>query len=61
MKKLKIINAIVWAVIAAVLDLLVIRYWGELGTPLKGVVLGCAFYTILCIGFGAFVHWHLKD
>lgn len=61
MKKAKIINAIVWAVIAIVLDIMVVYYWNQMGCPVKSLVLGCIIYTAFCLCFWGCIHNHFTE
>ena len=61
MKTLKIINGIVWAVIAIVLNAFVVYYWNELGCPVKSLVLACIAYTAFCACLWYAFHALLKD
>lgn len=61
MKTLKIINGIVWAVVAIVLNVMVGYYWNELGCPVKSIVLACIAYTLFCVCMWYAFHGLLKD
>lgn len=61
MKTLKIINGIVWAVIAIVLNALVVYYWSDMGCPVKSLVLACIAYTAFCACMWCAFHGLLKD
>ena len=61
MKKLKIINGIVWAVAAIVLNILVVHYWGEMACPVKSIVLGCVIYTAFCACVWYAIHNHFNE
>lgn len=61
MKKAKIINAIVWAVITIVLDCMVWYYWNQMGCPVKSLVLGCIIYTAFCVCFWFCIHNHFTE
>ena len=61
MKTLKIINGIVWAVIAIVLNALVVYYWSDMGCPVKSLVLACIAYTAFCACLWYAFHALLKD
>lgn len=61
MKTLKIINGIVWAVIAIVLDCMVWYYWQQMGCELKSLVLGCILYTAFCVCFWYCIHNHFTE
>ena len=61
MKTLKIINGIVWAVIAIVLNIMVVHYWGEMGCPVKSLVLGVIQYTAFCACFWFCIHNHFTE
>lgn len=61
MKKAKIINAIVWAVISIVLDCMVWYYWQQMGCELKSLVLGVIMYTAFCLCFWFCIHNHLTE
>lgn len=61
MKKAKIINGIVWAVIAIVLDCMVWYYCQQMGCELKSLVLGVIQYTLFCLCFWGCVHNHLTE
>ena len=61
MKKLKIINGIVWAVIAIVLNVMVVYYWNQMGCPAKSLVLGCIVYTAFCVCFWYAIHNHINE
>lgn len=61
MKKAKIINAIVWAVITIVLDCMVWYYWQQMGCPVKSLVLGCIIYTAFCVCFWFCTHNHFTE
>lgn len=61
MKTLKIINGIVWAVIAIVLNIMVVHYWGEMACPVKSLVLGCILFTAFCVCFWFCIHNHFNE
>ena len=61
MKTLKIINGIVWAVIAIVLNALVVYYWSDMGCSVKSLVLACIAYTAFCACLWYAFHALLKD
>ena len=61
MKKAKIINGIVWAVIAIVLDCMVWYYWQQMGCPVKSLVLGVIQYTAFCACFWFCIHNHFTE
>ena len=61
MKKLKIINGIVWAVIAIVLDCMVWYYWNQMECPEKSLVLGVIQYTAFCLCFWFCIHNHFTE
>ena len=61
MKTLKIINGIVWAVIAIVLNIMVVHYWGSMACPVKSLVLGCIVFTAFCVCLWYCIHNHLTE
>ena len=61
MKNLKIINGIVWAVAAIVLNVMVVYYWNKMGCPVKSLVLGCIVYTAFCTCFWFCIHNHFTE
>lgn len=61
MKTLKIINGIVWAVIAIVLNIMVWYYWQQMGCPVKSLVLGCIVFTAFCAALWFTVHEDLRE
>ena len=61
MKTLKIINGIVWAFIAIVLDCMVVYYWNQMGCPVKSLVLGVIQYTAFCACFWFCIHNHFTE
>ena len=61
MKTLKIINGIVWAVIAIVLNIMVVHYWGAMACPVKSLVLGCILFTAFCVCFWFCIHNHFNE
>lgn len=61
MKTAKIINGIVWAVIAIVLDCMVVYYWHQMGCGVKSLVLGACQYTLFCVCFWGCIHNHLTE
>ena len=61
MKTLKIINGIVWAVIAIVLNIMVVHYWGAMNCPVKSLVLGCIVFTAFCAALWFTVHEYLRE
>lgn len=61
MKTLKIINGIVWAVIAIVLNIMVVYYWNQMGCPVKSLVLGCIVFTAFCAALWFTVHEYLRE
>ena len=61
MKTLKIINGIVWAVVAIVLNVMVGYYWNELGCPVKSIVLACIAYTLFCVCMWYAFHNHFNE
>ena len=61
MKTLKIINGIVWAVIAIVLNIMVVDYWNQMGCPGKSLVRAGTFYTAFCVCFWLCIHNHFNE
>lgn len=61
MKTVKIINCVFWAIIAIVLNIMVVHYWGAMNCPVKSLVLGCIFYTAFCAFGWFFFHQHYKE
>lgn len=52
MKKARIINAIVWSILAVAISAGVVITWNTDGCEVKSLILGVAFYltTTLCLG-----------
>ena len=61
MKTLKIINGIVWSVVAIVLNIMVVYYWNQMGCQVKSLVLACIFYTAFCVCFWYCIHNHFNE
>ena len=60
-KTLKIINGVLWAVLAITLNIGVVVVWHRTGSPIKGLVLGCVLYTVCCAGLWYCCHNHINE
>ncbi len=52
MKKARIINAIVWIVIAIALVVLVAVQWSKMSCSPTSMIVACTFYLVVCAVFG---------
>lgn len=60
-KTLKIINGVFWSVLAIALNIGVVVVWHSNGNSTKGLVLGCALYTLCCAGLWYCIHNHINE
>lgn len=61
MKKIKIINGIFWTAITIVLNCIAVYHWFQMGTCVKGIVIGMCMYTAFCACFWFCIHNHLTE
>lgn len=60
-KTLKTINSAFWAIVALVLDIMVVYYWHQMGCGVKSLVLGCIQFTAFCACFWYCIHNHINE
>lgn len=60
-KAMKIINGAGWAVVAIVLNIMVVHYWHQMGCGMKSLVLGCIQFTAFCACFWYCIHNHISE
>lgn len=61
MKRARIINAAVWAVVAVAVITAVVVTWRDGGAPVSSLVIGGLFYGICFGGFGLMIDTYLKE
>ena len=60
-KALKTINNTAWAVIAIVLNCMVVYYWHQIGCGIKSLVLASIQFTAFCACFWFCIHNHINE
>lgn len=59
--KARVINIIIWSVIAVALIVLVVKGWGADGASVTSMLAGCGFYTALCSGLAIVIDQTIKE
>lgn len=61
MKRARIINAIVWTILAIAICTMVTIEWNYQGCEVKSLIIACAMYTAMAAGIGATIDQTLKE
>lgn len=61
MKRARIINAIIWSIIAIILCTCVVVEWHQQGCELKSLILAVAMYTSFCGAMGLVIDMTMKE
>lgn len=60
-KTLKTINSAFWAIVAIVIDIMIVYYWHQMGSEVKSIVLGCIQFSVFCACFWYCIHNHINE